>query len=80
MSEHFAREMIADMMATSRQLTGSWDISKWLNENGPKMHLHDDTVVLIDKVMKEIGYALTDNCDWSWIAGRKFRSWAGAEL
>ena len=76
MPEHYVREMIADMMATSRQLTGSWDISKWLNQNGPKMHLHDNTITLIDKVMKEVGYALTDNCDWSWIAGRKFREWA----
>lgn len=70
MPEHQVREMIADMMATSYKVTGSWDIAKWLNENGPKMHLHDDTITLIDKVMKEIGYASTDNCNWSWIVGR----------
>lgn len=70
MPEHQVREMIADMMATGYKVTGSWDIAKWLNENGPKMHLHDDTITLIDKVMKEVGYKLTDNCDWSWIATR----------
>lgn len=77
MPELFVREMVADMHATSKQITGSWDISKWLNSNGPKMHLHDDTIALIDKVMQEIGYSLTDNCDWSWIAGWKFREWSG---
>lgn len=30
----------------------------WLNQNGPKMHLHDETITLIDKIMKEVGYAL----------------------
>jgi hypothetical protein len=70
MPETYVREMLADMMATGYKVTGSWDIANWLNQNGPDMHLHDSTIVLIDKVMKEIGYSLTDNCDWSWIAGR----------
>jgi hypothetical protein len=72
MPDFCVREMIADMMATSKEVTGSWDISYWLNQNGPDMHLHDETIIIIDKVMKEIGYALTDNCDWSWIATRSF--------
>ncbi len=68
MPETYVREMIADMMATSKRVIGSYDIAHWLNQNGPKMHLHDETIALIDKVMKEIGYATyTDNCDWSWI-------------
>lgn len=71
MPEVFVREMLADMHGTSRQITGSWDISKWLNKNGPKIHFHDQTITLIDKVMKEMGYALTDNCDWSWIAAKQ---------
>jgi hypothetical protein len=72
MPETYVREMIADWMGASKVITGSWDISKWLNQNGPDMHFHDDTIVIIDKVMKEIGYALTDNCDWSWIATTRF--------
>lgn len=71
--ETYVRELVADMMATSKEVSGSWDISAWLNQNGPDMHLHDETVILIDRVMKESGYVLTDNCDWSWIAGYKFR-------
>jgi hypothetical protein len=77
MPEPYVREMIADMMATSKQVTGSWNIAHWINQNGPDMHLHDNTVTLIDKVMKEIGYVLTDNCDWSWVAGREFKEWEG---
>ena len=80
MPEIYVREMLADMHATSKQVTGSWDISKWLNKNGPKIHFHDETITLIDKVMKEIGYTLTDNCDWSWIASRKFIEWASESL
>lgn len=75
MPELFVREMIADMHGTSKQITGSWDISKWLNENGPKIHFHDETITLIDAIMYEIGYNLTDNCDWSWIAGQEFIDW-----
>jgi len=66
MAEHFVREMVADMHATSKQVTGSWDISNWLNANGPKIFFHNETITLIDKVMKEMDYYLTDNCDWSW--------------
>lgn len=80
MPETYVREMIADMSATSKAITGSWNISSWLNKNGPDMHFRDETVTLIDKVMKELGYVLTDNCDWSWIAGRQFRSWSGEKL
>lgn len=70
MPETYVREMIADMLATSKQVTGSWDIANWLNQNGPEMHLHDETIALINQVLYEIGYNLTDNCDWSWVAGR----------
>lgn len=71
MPENFVREMLADMMGTSKKISGSYDIAKWLNQNGPKMHLHDKTITLINKVMVESGYVLTSNCDWSWITGRE---------
>lgn len=73
MPETYVREMIADMMATSKKKTGSWDIATWLNQNGLNMHLHDETVILIDRVMKESGYILTDNFHWTWVATPKFR-------
>jgi len=65
MPETYTREMIADMMATGYKITGSWDISIWLNQNGPKMHLHDDTIILIDKIMTELGY-FNENLQWSY--------------
>ncbi len=71
MPEVAVREMLADMHGTSKQMTGSWDISNWLNSNGPKIHFHDGTITLLDKVMKEIGYD-TVNFDWSWKATLKF--------
>ncbi len=65
--ETYVREMVTDMMATSKEITDSYDIADWLNENGPKMLLHDDTITRLDRVMREVGYGLTDNCDWSWM-------------
>ncbi len=70
------REMIADFMGASKAYTDSWDIAVWFNENGPNMHLHDETFGIIADMMFDIGYCLTDNCDWSWMAGQSFRSWA----
>ncbi len=72
----YVREMIVDWMATSMEKTGSYDIAAWLNEHGPKMNIHDDTLVRLDNIMIELGYFLTDNCPWSYMAGgdtrRKF--------
>ncbi len=75
MPKTYVREMVADMMATSKNITGSYDIAVWLNENGPKMRLHDLTEKRLDSVMHEIGYFITDNCLWSYMAGNDFRQW-----
>lgn len=72
----YAREMVADWLAASKSKIGSWNIAVWLNENGPKMLLHKETLGIINDTMFEIGYCLTDNSDWSWMAGQSFRSWA----
>jgi hypothetical protein len=76
MPETYVREMVADWLAASRTYTGKWDIALWLNEHGPKMRLHDRTVGELWGVMCEIGYMATDNCNWSWAAGQRFRDWA----
>ena len=73
MPETYAREWVADMMATSRQF-GSYNIAKWLNENGPRMRLHSLTITRLGSVMREVGYVQMNNCDWSWIAGRDVTS------
>lgn len=74
MPEIYVREMIADMMATSKELTGSYDIAKWLNENGPKTRLHCETITRLNSVMHEIGF-ITNNYLWSYMADSKFKQW-----
>ncbi len=64
MPELDVREMVADWIASSKQFTGSYNIDNWLNGNGPDMHFHQETIVILDQVMHEIGYVSTD-C-WSW--------------
>ena len=66
MPETYVKEMIADMMATSKKITGSWDISAWLNQKGPNMHLHEETIVTIVKVIKKTEYISVNDCDWLW--------------
>lgn len=69
------REMIADFMGASKAYTDSWNIATWLNKTGPEMHLHSETLNIVNDVMIGIGYFLTGNCEWSWIAGESFRKW-----
>lgn len=56
MPETYVREMVADMMATSKEISGSYDTTVWLDENRAKMQLHDETIVKLNDVMREIGY------------------------
>jgi len=72
MPEMYVREMVADWFAASKIYTGRWDIATWLNKNGPKMIMHKGTVRLVGDIMVEMGYYLTDNCSWSWMAGERF--------
>ena len=67
MPETYVREMIADMMATGHNATGTWDISQWINDAGPDMPFHADTIMIMGKVLEEIGYKSSDNHDWSWV-------------
>lgn len=71
MPETYVREMIADCLGASRAYTGSWNVANWLNENGPKWRIHDETLGHIWTVMIELGYVITDNCEWSWIGGAR---------
>lgn len=68
MPEAYVREMVADWLTVSKSKTGQMNISVWLNENGPKMLLHQDTLNHVNDIMIEMNYCLTDNCDWSWLA------------
>lgn len=71
MPEVYVREMVADMLATSKEITGNWDIAVWLNENGPKMRLHSITRTRLDSVMFAIDYRLTENHMWFLKRNRK---------
>jgi hypothetical protein len=56
MPEKYIKEMIADWHGASKAYTGDWDISEWLNKNGPNMILHISTIGKISEIMIEIGY------------------------
>lgn len=66
MPEIYVREMTADMMATGRAVTGSWDMALWVNKEGPRMLLHEDTITKFNICMIHAGYTRTTNEDWSW--------------
>lgn len=61
MPEVYIRELVADMMATSKNKTGSYNIVVWLNENGPKMRLHSLTKIRLGNIMREMGYITAVN-------------------
>jgi len=67
MPETYVRELIADCMGASKAYTGSWNMAAWLNENGPHWKIHEKTLDHIWAVMIELGYVITDNCEWSWL-------------
>lgn len=67
MPEKYVREMVADFLSASKTYTGNWNIALWLNENGPRMILHEETHARLVDVLLELKYACTDNCDWSWV-------------
>lgn len=56
MPEMYVREMAADMMATSKEITGSYDIGMWLIDNMPEMRLHFDTRTRLNYVLHEVNY------------------------
>ena len=63
MPETYVREMIADWHGASRAYVGTWDITDWLRENGPRMKpfFHSETVATIERVMWELGYQRYDD-------------------
>lgn len=73
MPKTYVREFVIDIMATGKEIAGHYDVATWLNENGPRMLFHDDTLVRLDSLLIKIGYFLTDNCPWSYMAGDNTR-------
>jgi len=66
MPETYVREMVADWMGASRTYTGSWDMSKWLTENEPRIAslIHDKTHERLCMVLHELDYIWQDGIAW----------------
>ena len=60
MPETYVREMVADWMGASRAYTGSWDMKEWLAKNLPKIKLHANSKLMVDAVLREQGYFITE--------------------
>lgn len=59
MPERYALEMVADWMGASMAYTGSWDMTKWLWENMPRIRAHSNTANYLRGVLDMEGYADT---------------------
>ena len=57
MPRHFALEMIADWHGAGYVYEGTWDISKWLSKNMPRIRVHSQTAVYLREVLADLGYA-----------------------
>lgn len=53
----YALEMIADWMGASYVYTGSWDMTKWLWDNMPKIRVHSKTAEYLRGQLDCLGYA-----------------------
>jgi hypothetical protein len=51
MPEKFVREMVADWMGAGRAITGKWEVEKWYAANAHKIVLHDDTRLLVERLI-----------------------------
>ena len=57
MPETYIREWVADMIGASREYTGSWDMSEWLQKNITRWdNCHEDTLYYLCEVLNEVGY------------------------
>lgn len=57
MPKHYALEMVADWMGAEKAYGGSWDMTKWLLKNKPRIRVHSQTAVYLDSVLSSIGYS-----------------------
>lgn len=56
MPHKYIREMVADWMGAGFAYTGSWDMTKWLTENLPRIRLHSQTAREVGKILTLLGY------------------------
>lgn len=54
--ERYVKEMVADWLGASRALTGSWDMTKFLNDRFDSFHFHTRTRYEVIKTLAGVGY------------------------
>jgi hypothetical protein len=60
MPEKYVREWVADLLGASKEYTGSWDLSAWLQSNLDGWdYCHNDTKRIYAQILQEIGYPVT---------------------
>ena len=60
MPEKYVREWVADLLGASKEYTGSWDLSAWLQSNLDGWdYCHHDTKRIYAQILQEIGYPVT---------------------
>lgn len=56
MPDEYVLEMVADWQGAGYAITGSWDITNWLDKNLGRVRLHSKSMAYLEKVLKKIGY------------------------
>ena len=56
MPENYVLEMVADWMGASMSYTGSWDMTKWLDNNLSKVVLHTRSRITLNNILQYLGY------------------------
>ncbi len=56
MPRAYAREMVADWMGAGRAYNRSWDMTKWLTDNLPRITLHEESRHHVSVALCELGY------------------------
>lgn len=59
MPDNYIREMVADWMGAEMAYNGSWDMTKWLNGNLPRIRIHSYVREELVYILSEIGYRYT---------------------
>jgi hypothetical protein len=82
--EKYVLEMISDWLGASREYTGSWNMTDWLNKHldrdKPGIILHPITRDLVDSVLESIGYWINcDNAPLYCMVEDKFSHYEGAQ-
>ena len=60
MPRNYLLEMVADWMGAGYAYTGSWDMTKWLTDNLPRIRLHSETWIELGEILVGLGYDMDE--------------------